>query len=219
MYYYQLETGKSKKLTNTDAFETDARFSPKGHYVSFIREQNLYALELSSGKEIPLSKDGGGTVKYGMAEFVAQEEMGRMTGYWWSGDESKIAFTRIDETPVKEAIRNEIYADEVKLFNQRYPFTGTHNVDVQLGVVSLNNQQVDWVDLGKDKDIYVARAGWSEDSNVLSYQWQNRAQQQLELRFYNVANKTQNVVVTESSKTWINLHNNLYFLKDTQHFV
>ncbi|WMN60973.1 DPP IV N-terminal domain-containing protein [Pseudoalteromonas xiamenensis] len=219
LYYYQLETGKSKKLTNTDAFETDARFSPKGHYVSFIREQNLYALELSSGKEIPLSKDGGGTVKYGMAEFVAQEEMGRMTGYWWSGDESKIAFTRIDETPVKEAIRNEIYADEVKLFNQRYPFTGTHNVEIQLGVVSLNNQQVDWVDLGKDTDIYVARAGWSEDSNVLSYQWQNRSQQQLDLRFYNVANKTQHVVVTESSKTWINLHNDLYFLKDKQHFI
>ena len=62
LYYYQIASGKSRKLTNTEAFETDARFSPKGNFVSFIREQNLYALELSSGKEIQLSKDGGGTI-------------------------------------------------------------------------------------------------------------------------------------------------------------
>ena len=76
-----------------------------------------------------------------------------------------------------EAIRNEIYADEVKLFNQRYPFTGTNNVDIQLGVVNLNSQQVDWVDMGEEKDIYLARAKWLNDDKTLSYQWQNRSQQ------------------------------------------
>ncbi|CCQ09824.1 Dipeptidyl-peptidase IV [Pseudoalteromonas luteoviolacea B = ATCC 29581] len=219
LYYYQLESGKSRKLTNTAAFETDAKFSPKGNYVSFIREQNLYALELASGKEIALSEEGGGTIKYGMAEFVAQEEMSRMTGYWWANDESKIAFTRIDESPVKEAIRNEIYAEEVKLFNQRYPFTGTNNVTVELGVVTLNNQQINWVDLGKEKDIYLARAQWTQDSNVLSYQWQNRSQQKLELRLYNADKRTQHVAVTKTSDTWINLHDDLHFLNDKTHFI
>lgn len=219
LYYYQIASGKSRKLTNTEAFETDARFSPKGNFVSFIREQNLYALELSSGKEIQLSKDGGGTIKNGMAEFVAQEEMSRMTGYWWSGDESKIAFTRIDESPVQEAIRNEIYADEVKLFNQRYPFTGTPNVEIELGVVKLNDQKVDWIDLGEDKDIYIARAKWLKDNKTLSYQWQNRSQQKLELRFYDSKRKTQKVALTETSDTWVNLHFDLRFLKDKKHFV
>ncbi|WP_277053561.1 S9 family peptidase [Pseudoalteromonas marina] len=219
LYYYDLASAKSKKLTNTDAFETDARFSPKGNYVSFIREQNLYALALNSGKEIQLSQDGGGVIKNGMAEFVAQEEMSRMTGYWWSGDETKIAYTRVDESPVKEAIRNEIYADEVKLFNQRYPFTGTDNVKIQLGVVKLNNQHVDWVDLGKDEDIYIARAKWLKDSKTLSYQWQNRSQQTLELRFYDSESKKQKVALTENSDTWINLHFDLVFLKDKKHFV
>ncbi|BBW90515.1 peptidase S9 [Pseudoalteromonas sp. PS1M3] len=219
LYYYDLASAKSKKLTNTDAFETDARFSPKGNYVSFIREQNLYALALNSGKEIQLSQDGGGVIKNGMAEFVAQEEMSRMTGYWWSGDETKIAYTRVDESPVKEAIRNEIYADEVKLFNQRYPFTGTDNVKIQLGVVKLNNQHVDWIDLGKDEDIYIARAKWLKDSKTLSYQWQNRSQQTLELRFYDSESKQQKVALTENSDTWINLHFDLVFLKDKKHFV
>lgn len=219
LYYYDLASAKSKKLTNTDAFETDARFSPKGNYVSFIREQNLYALALNSGEEIQLSQDGGGVIKNGMAEFVAQEEMSRMTGYWWSGDETKIAYTRVDESPVKEAIRNEIYADEVKLFNQRYPFTGTDNVKIQLGVVKLNDQHVDWVDLGKDEDIYIARAKWLKDSKTLSYQWQNRSQQTLELRFYDSESKKQKVALTENSDTWINLHFDLVFLKDKKHFV
>ncbi|KTD97937.1 MULTISPECIES: DPP IV N-terminal domain-containing protein [unclassified Pseudoalteromonas] len=219
LYYYDLASAKSKKLTNTEAFETDARFSPKGNYVSFIREQNLYALELHSGKEIQLSQDGGGVIKNGMAEFVAQEEMSRMTGYWWSGDETKIAYTRVDESPVKEAIRNEIYADEVKLFNQRYPFTGTDNVKIQLGVVKLNDQKVDWIDLGKNQDIYIARAKWLKDSKTLSYQWQNRSQQTLELRFYDSESKKQKVALTENSDTWINLHFDLVFLKDKKHFV
>lgn len=189
LYYYQLASGESRKLTDTEAFETDARFSPKGNFVSFIRDQNLYALELASGKEIQLTQDGGGVIKNGMAEFVAQEEMSRMTGYWWSGDEQKIAFTRIDESPVEEAIRNEIYADEVKLFNQRYPYTGTDNVAIELGVVRIDDKQVDWIDLGTDKDIYIARAKWLKDNHTLSYQWQNRSQQELELRFYDSAEK------------------------------
>ena len=219
LYYYELASAKSRKLTDTEAFETDARFSPKGHYVSFIREQNLYALNLKTGQEIQLSKDGGGVIKNGMAEFVAQEEMGRMTGYWWSGDESKIAYTRVDESPVKEAIRNEIYADEVKLFNQRYPFTGTDNVKIQLGVVSINNQKTDWVDLGDDQDIYIARAKWLKDNKTLSYQWQDRSQHNLELRFYNSDTKKQTVALTETSDTWINLHFDLQFLNDKKHFV
>ena len=219
LYYYELASAKSRKLTDTDAFETDARFSPKGHYVSFIREQNLYALNLKTGKEIQLSNDGGGVIKNGMAEFVAQEEMGRMTGYWWSGDEAKIAYTRVDESPVKEAIRNEIYADEVKLFNQRYPFTGTDNVEIKLGVVNINNQKTDWIDLGIDKDIYIARAKWLKDNKTLSYQWQDRSQHNLKLRFYNSDSKKQKVALTETSKTWINLHFDLEFLNDKKHFV
>ncbi len=219
LYYYELASAKSRKLTDTDAFETDARFSPKGHYVSFIREQNLYALNLKTGKEIQLSNDGGGVIKNGMAEFVAQEEMGRMTGYWWSGDEAKIAYTRVDESPVKEAIRNEIYADEVKLFNQRYPFTGTDNVEIKLGVVNINNQKTDWIDLGEDKDIYIARAKWLKDNKTLSYQWQDRSQHNLKLRFYNSDSKKQKVALTETSKTWINLHFDLEFLNDKKHFV
>ncbi|MCV6603716.1 MAG: DPP IV N-terminal domain-containing protein, partial [Porticoccaceae bacterium] len=87
-----------RRLTDNPEFETDVRFSPKGSYVSFVRQQNLYVIDLKSGREIPITRKGGGAISYATAEFVAQEEMGRNTGYWWAADESRIALTQIDES-------------------------------------------------------------------------------------------------------------------------
>ncbi|WP_350563108.1 DPP IV N-terminal domain-containing protein, partial [Psychrobacter sp. CAL346-MNA-CIBAN-0220] len=91
---------KVAELATGDGFATDARLSPKGHFVSFVRDQNLFVLSLDNQKVTALTTDGKGPIKNAMAEFVAQEEMDRMTGYWWAPDESAIAFTRIDETGV-----------------------------------------------------------------------------------------------------------------------
>lgn len=219
LYYVDLKTGKSRKLTNTEAFETDAQISPKGRYVSFVREQNIYAIDLKTGKETQLTKDGQGNIKNGMAEFVAQEEMARMTGYWWSPDDSQIAFTQFDESKVAEVLRNEIYADEIKLYNQRYPYAGQHNVIIKLGVVSLKNPSVNWVDIGAEQDIYLPRVQWTEQPDVLTYQWQSRNQQLLELRSIDLKTDKQRVLIRETSKTWVNLHDDLHFLNDGQHFL
>ena len=219
IYYYRLGDDKARRLTETPAFETDVKFSPKGRYVSFIREQNLYALELASGKEIQVTRDGGGLIKNGMAEFVAQEEMDRMTGYWWAPDESRLAFTRIDESPVPEVTRNEIYAEGVKLFNQRYPGAGTHNVTIKLAVHELGNSQTHWVDLGKNQDIYLPRVKWLPSSRELAYQWQSRDQQTLKLFFYDTDSQQSRLVLTETADTWVNLHNDLTFLKQREQFV
>lgn len=219
LYYVDLKTGKSRKLTNTEAFETDAQISPKGRYVSFVREQNIYAIDLKTGKETQLTKDGQGNIKNGMAEFVAQEEMARMTGYWWSPDDSQIAFTQFDESKVAEVLRNEIYADEIKLYNQRYPYAGQDNVIIKLGVVSLKNPSVNWVDIGAEQDIYLPRVQWTEQPDVLTYQWQSRNQQLLELRSIDLKTDKQRVLIRETSKTWVNLHDDLHFLNDGQHFL
>ncbi|SEH72312.1 dipeptidyl-peptidase-4 [Rheinheimera pacifica] len=219
LYYYELRSKSAKKLTDTSEFETDATISPTGRYVAFIRNQNLFVLEIASGKETQLTSDGGGDIKNGMAEFVAQEEMGRMTGYWWAPDDSKIAFTRTDESGVAEVVRNEIYADEIKLFNQRYPYTGTANAKIQLGVVALKDGSVNWISHGDDEDIYLPRVDWTKSARYLSYQWQSRNQQQLELRLVDLSNNQQKVLLSESSKTWLNLHDDLHFLANEQGFI
>jgi dipeptidyl-peptidase-4 len=219
VFYHKLGEKGAKQLLDTDAFETDIKLSPKGNYISFIRDQNLYVKHIASGKEMAITKDGGGNIKFGMAEFVAQEEMGRMTGYWWSPDETHIAFTKVDESPVDVITRTEIYADDIKLLEQKYPKAGTPNVLVELAIQRIDNGERTWVDLGEETDIYFARGKWMPDSETFTYQWQTRNQQVLELRAFSMRDNTQRVLLTESSNTWVNLHNDLYFLKDKGQFI
>ncbi|MBQ4890565.1 S9 family peptidase [Shewanella sp. MMG014] len=224
LYYFTLADNKTVELDTGEGFATDARLSPKGNFVSFVREQNIFVLALETSKLIQLTFDGKGPIKNGMAEFVAQEEMGRMTGYWWSPDETSIAFTRIDESGVELVTRNEIYADGIKLTEQRYPYAGKTNVEIELGVITLakegKEQQVSWIDLGKEKDVYLPRVKWLPDSKHLSFQWQSRDQQSLDLRIADLTsnNKTK-TIVAERSEAWVNLNDDLQFLKQQKSFI
>jgi dipeptidyl-peptidase-4 len=229
IYYYNLASKSSKRLTNTSDFETDVKFSPKGNYVSFIRGENIFVLNIESGKEKRLTKDGGSNnIKNGMSEFVAQEEMDRMTGYWWSPDEKHIAFLRVDESPVKVVIRNEIYAEKIELIEQRYPATGTNNVDIKLAVTDIKGKKTRFIKLDKAKgntskgnknDFYLPRVQWLPDSKNLSYQWQSRDQKTLKLKVYNLKNRKQKTLLTEQSEHWLNLHHDLVFLSDNKSFI
>ncbi|GMG86928.1 S9 family peptidase [Biformimicrobium ophioploci] len=218
VYYYGLADKESRRLTRTDAFETDVRVSPKGRYVSYVRDQDIFVYDLDKGRERQLTTDGEGPIKNGMAEFVAQEEMDRMTGYWWSPDESHIAYLQVDESPVDLVTRSEIYADSIKMIEQRYPAAGRPNVTLKLGVLSLETGKTRWLDLGKETDIYIPRVEWA-NAGLLSYQWQDRKQQNLELRFFDLESGKTRVALKESSTTWVNLHNDLKFLKDSDRFV
>ncbi|WP_057830577.1 S9 family peptidase [Colwellia sp. TT2012] len=219
VYYYHLASKTAKRLTETATFETDIKFSPKGNFVSYIREQNIYVLNIASGEERQLTLDGGGTIKNGMSEFVAQEEMSRMTGYWWSPDEKYIAFLRVDETPVQTVIRNEIYAEKIELIEQRYPATGTNNVHIQLAVTDIKGKKIRFIALGDNQDIYLPRVKWLNDSKKLSYQLQSRDQKTLILKTYDLKKRRQKTLLTETSTHWLNLHKDLTFLKDNKTFI
>ena len=221
VYYWKVGTPGARKVVSTPEFETDVKFSPGGNYLSYIREQNLYILDLRTGKEQALTTGGGGPIKYGMAEFVAQEEMDRMTGYWWSEDESKIALIRVDESPVEEVTRSEIYAEEIKLIKQRYPFAGTPNALVALGIIELESKQVKWVNLGENFDFYLPRVKWTKDPGVLTYQWQSRDQKEVIMKAVSWPSMTQTVLLKEESPSWVNLQpdEDLRFLKDRKSFL
>ncbi len=219
LYYYNLSDKEAKRLTNTEAFETDAKFSPRANFVSFIREQNIYVIDIDSGKETQLTTSGGGTIKNGMSEFVAQEEMGRMTGYWWAPNEKHIAFLNVDESPVDIAIRNEIYAENIKLVEQRYPYTGTPNVTIKLATVNVKSKKIRFIDTGEETDIYIPRVKWLPKGDALTYQWQSRDQKTLKLNLYKLKNRRQTTLLTETSTHWLNLHDDLHFLSDNKRFI
>jgi len=204
-----------RRLTDTEAFETDAKASETGRYVSFVRNQNLFAIDLESGEEQQLTLDGGDTIRNGMAEFISMEEMDRDTGYWWSPDDRFVAFTRVDESPVELAKRYQIFENSFKVTEERYPFAGKDNVRIKLGVLELATGKLVWLDLGDNEDIYLARVDWTPDSENVVFQRQSRDQKRLDLVAADPLLGKSRIVLTENSDVWINLHNNLKFLKQS----
>lgn len=224
LYLYDLEAAPAsavRRLTNTPSYETDARFSPKAKYVSFIRDANVVIIELASGKESMVTTTGGGLVSYGMAEFIAQEEMDRTTGYWWSPDESAIAYTRVDESTVDEVQRFQIEADGVTVTRQRYPAAGTRNAVVELyvGKIEASSKDPVEVDLGANTDIYLVRVDWFPNSRQLAVQRQSRDQKTLTLLRADAATGATRDLVVERSETWVDLHDELTFLTDAGDFL
>jgi dipeptidyl-peptidase-4 len=203
-----------RKLTNGEGFATDPKLSPRGGFVSFIRDRNLWVIDLASGKSIQLTHDGSAVIGNGVAEFVADEEMDRHTGYWWAPDDSLIAFARIDESNVPVQKRYEVYPDRTEVVEQRYPAAGDPNVAIKLGVIAPTAGATPrWIDLGKEQDIYLARVDW-HDPQHLTFQRQSRNQQTLELIETDLQTGAQRTLATETSKTWVPLHSDLRFLED-----
>lgn len=224
LYLYDLGVARQSKpgadavrqLTHGEGFATDPKMSPKGGYVSFVRGRNLWVIDLASGKPAQLTTDGSDVIGNGIAEFVADEEMDRHTGYWWAPDDSAIAFARIDETPVPVQKRYEVYPDRTDVVEQRYPAAGDPNVLVRLGVIAIGAKagaKPRWIDLGDNPDIYLARVDW-RDPQHLAFQRQSRDQRTLDLVETDLDTGRQRTLLTETSRTWVPLHNDLRFLKD-----
>ena len=214
LYFAKLD-GSTQRLTDTEESELNPKLSSKGSYVSFVRDRQLWVGEVG-GDATPVTPKEGDTIRWGEAEFVAQEEMGRMDGYWWSPDESRIAVQRTDESPVGIVTRAAIGATGTRVFDQRYPVAGSDNAIVELFVMDPDGQNRVKVDLGEETDIYVARVDWAPDGN-LYVQRQNREQTVLDVLRVDPATGESEVWFTENAardEYWINLSDNYRFLKD-----
>ncbi len=212
-----------KRLTNNAGAELDIRFSPQDNYLTYTREQNLYLMNLKDQKEIPLTTTGKDSLSFGSAEFIAQEEMHRRDGYWWSADEKWIAFTEVNEDKVKLVDRFEINADGVTVRKQRYPEAGSANAQVRLGLIKVEDAlkgQINplWIPFGKEQDIYLARAQWTEEGQLI-YQIQSRDQKTLDIMAFNPMNQQVTKLRREIHPHWVNLHDNWYWLKKNQNWI
>ncbi|MEE4361549.1 MAG: S9 family peptidase [Pseudomonadales bacterium] len=214
VFFVDVASGEARRLMDTETFETDARISPKGGYVSFVREQNLWVHELATDRARPITTEGGGLVSYGMAEFVAQEEMKRGEGYWWSPDDRLLAVARVDESPVEVVQRFGIGAEGVTVTAQRYPRAGTANAIVELFLYDVETGEQVRVDLGDDADVYLARVDFSDDGTILYVQRQNRTQTRLDLLAVDPETGAARIVLTEQASTWIDLSDDLVPLED-----
>jgi len=206
--------GSVRRLTETAADEIDAKVSPKGTYVSFVRDQDLVIQNLTTGQETPITDDGDGLITWATAEFIAQEELDRDTGYWWSPDERYIALQRTDETPVDIVPRLDITGGGARVIEQRYPRAGRPNAVVELYVRDIVGGGRVKVDLGSNTDIYLGRIDWSADARTLYVQRLSRDQKRLDLLAVDPATGASRVIVTQTSRAWVSLTKDFKALKD-----
>jgi len=223
LYVYDLQAAPAaavRRITATADDETDARFSPGGRYVSFVRDRGLVVYDLQAGRETAITPRGAGPVSYATAEFIAQEEMGRRTGYWWSPDDARIAYTQVDESPVAEVERFEITADAVRVVTQRYPAAGTPNARVRLFVAALDDPDAPVeMNLGSDNDVYLARVDWFPYGGRLAIQRQSRDQRTLTLLAADAVTGVGRELLQERATAWADLHDELTFLKESPRFI
>ena len=216
LYLAKLD-GSGQRLTNTPESELNPALSETGKYLSFVRDNRVWVGNVGRAEAQPVTPSGEpDTVSWGVAEFVAQEELDRIGGLWWSPDDRRIAVQRTDEAPVQIVTRTAIGADATTVTQQRYPAAGTGNAIVQLFLMDPDGQNRVEVDLGEDKDFYLGRVDWAKDGKTVYIQRLSRAQDRLDMLAADPATGKTRVLFSETAAKghWINLTDNYKWLAD-----
>ena len=197
----------------------DPRITDDGRRIFFVREGDVSTIDRA--RERRLTEHPAGTTN-GLAEFVAQEELDRLSGYWPSPRGEMVAFEQVDEShiPVFPIVHQAKAALEIE--EHRYPFAGAENARVTLGVVSVDGGATAIMDLGSQEG-YIARVDWHPDGRLL-VQWLSRDWKRLELRAYSPSPAGRGgsgwrTVLLEEAEPWVNLHDDLRVLESTGEFT
>lgn len=207
----------SKKLSKLFDFAIqEPTFSPDGKKIAFARNNNLYVYDIASKKTAEITADGQkNRIINGITDWVYEEEFAFVRAYDWSADGSKIAFIRFDETEVPEFSMSIFHKDLYpKMETFKYPKAGEKNSMVSLKMYDVKANTTKEVKLGNYSDFYIPRLKWTSDANVLSVQVLNRHQDNLDLIFVDGNSGTAKVVLNEKDKAYVDITDNLTFLKD-----
>jgi dipeptidyl-peptidase-4 len=219
VFYYELGSDKAVRLTNNPEEEVGEMFSPDGRMVSFVRNNNIYVLDLASERERRLTTDGATKVLNGRLDWVYQEELygrGNFEGYWWSPDSTMIAYLHLDEHPVPDyTVVDHIPLDQ-NVEVTPYPKAGDPNPIVTLGVVNAAGGSPRWIDTFKyqPSDFLISRVMWSGDGKKVVFQAQNREQTFLDLNSADPKDGKSTTLIHETSKAWVEVIDNPTWLKD-----
>jgi dipeptidyl-peptidase 4 len=183
----------------------DPHFSPDGGAVAAVTGGELHVIDLETQSDVALTSGATETVQHGVAEFVAQEEMDRHEGFWWSPDSRSIAYQETDNSGVESRFIADPLHPETPPAKNFYPRAGTNNAKVRLGIVARAGGATHWVEWDREKYPYLARVVWKEDAAPLCLLVQNRAQQEELLLAADPTSVATRELLREKDVTWLNL--------------
>ena len=205
------------RLTHGPEDEELARFSPDGRSLAFVRDVDLYVVDLK-GDEVRLTTGGGENTLNGKLDWVYQEEIygrGNYQAHWWSPDSRRIAFLQSDERDVPRFTVVDHVPFRPPLEVYPYPKAGDPNPRVRLGVAEANGGGIAWVDPGLygHSEILIVNVAFSPDGDVW-YQVQDRRQTFLDLHRADPATGESERILREESHAWVNVLGPPRFLED-----
>ncbi len=220
LFVIERESGTSTEVKSSAAgFPFDPRLSPDGQRLACVRDGEIYVTDLASGDERQITRGAGGTISHGTAEFAAQEEMGRVHGYWWSPDSRSIAYQQTDTAGMETFHILDPLHPEREPKSWPYPRTGTKNAAVRLAIVPAAGGESRWIDWDHETYPYLAKVVWQE-KGPLTILVQNR--RQTEEMLYAVDEQTGALteLLKETDTAWINLASSCpKWLKDGSGFL
>jgi dipeptidyl aminopeptidase/acylaminoacyl peptidase len=218
LYFCKFDGSGGVRLTHTPGREELTSFSPDGKFVAFVRDHNLYVVDLATQTERALTTDGKGVISNGKADWVYFEEIFNRSwkAYWWAPDSKGLVFLRFDDTAVPKFTVVDHTQRQQKLEVTPYPKAGAPNPVVKLGVVSVGGGPVRWVDLAgySETSSLVIRAGFLPDSSRVFFYVQDRAQTWLD--FCTAARDGGAVrrLFRETTRAWVDDPGDPHFLRD-----
>jgi len=214
-YIYDIASKKVTKVS--DDLVQEPTLSPDATKIAYGFENNLYVKDLASGKVEQITSDGEkNKIINGITDWVYEEEFSFVRAFDWNADSDQIAFIRFDETEVPE-FSMDVFGSGLYQTQQvfKYPKAGEANSNVSLHLYDLESKKLQELKVNKEyKDFYIPRLEWTKDANVLSIQYMNRHQNELDLWMINSKSMSSNLVLAEKNEAYIDVTFNLTFLKD-----
>ncbi|MBV8551533.1 MAG: S9 family peptidase [Acidobacteriaceae bacterium] len=211
--------GGFDQITKDDIDEEEPKLSPDGKQILYRWKSNLYVIDLATRQTRQLTNDGTPTLLNGKLDWVYPEELDLGTATWWSPDSRHIAYFQFNVKDEFVYPQTDLIGERALSEPERYPQAGTPNAEVKLGVISPEGGETKWMDLGSTADALLARVAWLPDSSEIALERFNRVQSKLDLLLCDLANGSVHPILHESSKTWVNVADNLFFLKSRPEFL
>jgi dipeptidyl-peptidase-4 len=195
--------GETTRLTDTPAPEIDPQICEGGEKVAFVRDGELFVVDVGSKKETQLTRGAPAGVTRGLSDFNGQEEFEEQSGFWLSPACDRVAYLEVDERGVATHPVMGYRAGKADLMQQRYPAAGEKNPVVRAGILDIATKRTAWLSWPSGAERYLGRFKWSADGKALWLQALDREQKRLSLVRADARTGALAEVVSETSPAWI----------------